>query len=433
MASVTFDPALGGDGSTVTDDADPTTGLANGGHRTRFVPALAQAVVMAGTAKSKAAESADSASTASTKASEAGQSAQSATSSAATATDKASEAEQSAQSAAASAGTATTKAGEASQSADDANAARLGAQAIYGDVAAVEQAAQDATSAAGSATDAAGTAEQSAQSAASDSQNATYQATQAATAAGAARVSETQAADHASTAQQARDAALTSKAIYTDTASGLGQTPSGEHFSVPSPDGDEYLILYLNNGRVAEEKKRYPSTLALEGIALQIMQLLQQVVATNDLAAQAAREVPDSRMLEQLVQAVIAAQDLAAQAARMVSGGEIELRDGSAALPALAHHGDRDTGLYFPAADALAVAVAGLEALRIDPNGRLGIGTTSPSSKLDVDDDRLRLRQAHTPASATDSGAQGDIAWDANHFYICTATNTWKRAALSSW
>jgi hypothetical protein len=53
--SVTFPPALGGDGSTVTDDADITTGLANGGHRTLFIPALSQTVVMANTAAAQAA------------------------------------------------------------------------------------------------------------------------------------------------------------------------------------------------------------------------------------------------------------------------------------------------------------------------------------------------------------------------------------------
>ena len=52
--SVTFPIAYGGDGSTITDDADPNTGLANGGHRERFVPALAGSVVMAGHAKLKA-------------------------------------------------------------------------------------------------------------------------------------------------------------------------------------------------------------------------------------------------------------------------------------------------------------------------------------------------------------------------------------------
>lgn len=50
MASVTFPPALGGDGSTVTDDDNPNTGLGNDGHRVRFVPALRQTVVMTGTA-----------------------------------------------------------------------------------------------------------------------------------------------------------------------------------------------------------------------------------------------------------------------------------------------------------------------------------------------------------------------------------------------
>ena len=37
------------------------------------------------------------------------------------------------------------------------------------------------------------------------------------------------------------------------------------------------------------------------------------------------------------------------------------------------------------------------------------------------------------PASAADTGAQGDIAWDTSYIYVCTATNTWKRAALSTW
>lgn len=47
MASVTFSVSVGGDGSTVTDDANASTGLANGGHRTRFVPALSQVVAVA--------------------------------------------------------------------------------------------------------------------------------------------------------------------------------------------------------------------------------------------------------------------------------------------------------------------------------------------------------------------------------------------------
>ena len=45
--SATFPTSVGGDGSTVTSGADPTTGLANGGHRKRLVPAFAQVVAVA--------------------------------------------------------------------------------------------------------------------------------------------------------------------------------------------------------------------------------------------------------------------------------------------------------------------------------------------------------------------------------------------------
>jgi hypothetical protein len=37
------------------------------------------------------------------------------------------------------------------------------------------------------------------------------------------------------------------------------------------------------------------------------------------------------------------------------------------------------------------------------------------------------------PASATALGAQGELATDANYIYVCTATNTWKRVAISTW
>jgi hypothetical protein len=54
MSSVYFDPAVGGDGSTVTDDSNATTGLAAGGHRARFVPALAQLVAISNYVKTHA-------------------------------------------------------------------------------------------------------------------------------------------------------------------------------------------------------------------------------------------------------------------------------------------------------------------------------------------------------------------------------------------
>ena len=37
------------------------------------------------------------------------------------------------------------------------------------------------------------------------------------------------------------------------------------------------------------------------------------------------------------------------------------------------------------------------------------------------------------PSSATSAGVAGDIAWDTNYVYVCVATATWKRVAISTW
>lgn len=65
--------------------------------------------------------------------------------------------------------------------------------------------------------------------------------------------------------------------------------------------------------------------------------------------------------------------------------------------------------------------------------GNVGIGTSSPTAKLDVSSDVIRLRTAKTPASASATGNAGDIAWDSSYIYVCVATNTWKRVAIATW
>ena len=57
---------------------------------------------------------------------------------------------------------------------------------------------------------------------------------------------------------------------------------------------------------------------------------------------------------------------------------------GTAAAPAITRTGDTNTGMFFPAADTIAFAEGGTEAMRLDANGNVGIGTTSPATKLQV-------------------------------------------------
>jgi hypothetical protein len=41
--------------------------------------------------------------------------------------------------------------------------------------------------------------------------------------------------------------------------------------------------------------------------------------------------------------------------------------------------------------------------------------------------------QGTAPATATSTGTAGDVRYDADYIYICTATNIWKRSQLLTW
>ena len=59
------------------------------------------------------------------------------------------------------------------------------------------------------------------------------------------------------------------------------------------------------------------------------------------------------------------------------SSGNVVLQAGSASTPALQPTGDTNTGIFFPAADTIAFAEGGSEAMRIDSAARLLVGTSS--------------------------------------------------------
>ena len=57
--------------------------------------------------------------------------------------------------------------------------------------------------------------------------------------------------------------------------------------------------------------------------------------------------------------------------------------------------------------------------------------TTSTGTKTTGQMDLAALNTA--PASASATGTLGEIRYTADYIYVCTATNTWKRTALSTW
>lgn len=60
-----------------------------------------------------------------------------------------------------------------------------------------------------------------------------------------------------------------------------------------------------------------------------------------------------------------------------------------------------------------------------------GIFTDTPAATLDVNG-TFRISSS-APATSTSPGVAGQIAWSQTHVYVCVATNTWKRSALSTW
>lgn len=65
-------------------------------------------------------------------------------------------------------------------------------------------------------------------------------------------------------------------------------------------------------------------------------------------------------------------------------GGIASHAAGSAAAPTITVTGDTNTGIFFPAADQVAITTGGTQRAVVDASGNVGIGTSSPATKLQI-------------------------------------------------
>ena len=120
---------------------------------------------------------------------------------------------------------------------------------------------------------------------------------------------------------------------------------------------------------------------------------------------------------------------------------------GSAAAPYLKWtYPNSGTGFYIPATDILGMVTDGTERVRLGDSGEIGIAganygtdgqvlTSGGSGAAVAWEDAALSTSAHSsaPASAGATGTAGQLAYDASYFYICIATDSWKRTAISAW
>jgi hypothetical protein len=119
---------------------------------------------------------------------------------------------------------------------------------------------------------------------------------------------------------------------------------------------------------------------------------------------------------------------------------------GTATAPAFTTSGDINTGMFFPAADTIAFSEGGVETMRLDSSGNVGIGTTSPTPTFGTNvlqiygsaATEMRFTSGTTGTSSTDGLSVGIDSSSVGYLYnrenqpIVFGTNNTERMRITS-
>jgi hypothetical protein len=369
-------------------DGNPTPGV-SAADVANAVTYATNAANSATAAASSASSASSSASAASSSASTASTQASNASTSATNASNSASSASTSATNAAASASTATTQASNASTSATN------------------------AASSASAASTSASNAATSATNASNSASTASTQASNAATSATAASGSATSAASSAAAAASALDSfddrylgtktsdptldndgnALVAGALYFSTTENVMKVYDGASWITATSAGATSLLRFryvATSGQTTFSGADAASatlTYTVNNIAVHrngVTLDTSEYTASNGTSIVLTVAAGTGDIID-----IIAFKSFTvADALSAVSGGTVNgavtitgvttVQAGTVSAPAITTTGDTNTGIFFPAADTIAFSEGGVEAMRIDSSGNVGIGTSSP-------------------------------------------------------
>ena len=146
-------------------------------------------------------------------------------------------------------------------------------------------------------------------------------------------------------------------------------------FSETTANGSNYIALQADAALASNKTITLPDTTGF-------------VVTTGDTGTVTSTMIANDTILNADVNASAAiagskvSPDFGSQT--VVTTGIFSSAAGTAAAPSIAFTGDTNTGIYSPGADQLAVSTGGLGRLFVDASGRVGIGTSSPTTALHV-------------------------------------------------